>query len=68
MVKYPHVNVELAGQDGNAFFIIGRTASALRSAGVPKEEIDAFVGEATSGDYYHVLQTVTEWVTTDEEY
>ena len=60
--RYPEVQVQLSGQDGNAFAILGRTAKALRQAGVPQEEIDSFFAEATSGDYDHLLQTTMAWV------
>lgn len=62
-VKYPHVKVQLVGLDGNAFSILGRTARALRNGGVPKDEIDKFYKEATSGDYDNLLRTVMAWVT-----
>lgn len=61
-VRYPSITVELIGQDGNAFFIIGRVRQALRRAGVSMEEVDTFAEEAMSGDYDHVLQTVLTWV------
>jgi hypothetical protein len=60
--RYPDVQVQLAGEDGNAFAILGRTAQALRRAGVPQEEIDDYFAEATSGDYDHLLQTTMGWV------
>jgi hypothetical protein len=60
--RYPEVQVQLTGQDGNAFAILGRTAKALRQAGVAQEEIDSFFAEATSGDYDHLLQTTMAWV------
>jgi hypothetical protein len=60
--RYPEVQVQLSGQDGNAFAILGRTAAAMRQAGVPSEEIDAFFAQATSGDYDHLLQTTMAWV------
>ena len=60
--RYPEIQVQLSGQDGNAFAILGRTAAALRQAGVPQEEIDSFFAEATSGDYDHLLQTTMAWV------
>lgn len=63
--KYPNVEVQLTGQDGNAFFIIARVNKALKKAGVSKEEIDAFMEDAMSGDYDHVLQTVMKWVNVD---
>lgn len=60
--KYPEVYVQLSGEDGNAFYIIARTRHALKGAGVPTAEIDAFQAEATSGDYDNVLNTVRAWV------
>jgi Domain of unknown function (DUF4314) len=60
--RYPDVQVQLSGEDGNAFAILGRTAAALRAAGVPQQEIDTFFAEATSGDYDHLLQTTMAWV------
>ena len=50
--------VRLAGEDGNAFAILGRVRRAMRVAGWPKDAIDRFLAEATSGDYDHLLQTV----------
>lgn len=62
--KYPDVEVQLSGEDGNAFFIMGRVARALRDAGIKQPEIDAYQAEAMSGDYDHVLQTTMRWVVT----
>ncbi len=66
-MKYPHINVRLVGEDGNAFAILGRVNHALRMAKVPKEERDAFIKEATSGDYNHLLATCMDWVNCDGE-
>lgn len=60
---YPEVEVQLTGEDGNAFFIISRTMRALRKAGVPRQHVEAFRIEAMSGDYNNVLNTVAKWVT-----
>ncbi len=60
--KYPEVEVELVGQDGNAFAIMGRVMGALKSAGVSKEEIDQYYAESTSGDYDNLLRTAMAWV------
>ena len=60
--RYPDIQVQLTGQDGNAFAILGRTTGALRRAGLPQEEIDDYVAEATSGDYDHLLHTTMAWV------
>lgn len=56
------IEVELTGRDGNAFAILGAVRHALRNAGVPRSEQDAFWNEATSGDYDHLLQTAMRWV------
>lgn len=61
-VKYPHIHVQLTGENGNAFSIIGRVRRALEQAEVPRQERQAFVEEATRGDYDHVLQTCMRWV------
>lgn len=60
--KYPHVDVQLTGEDGNAFAIIGRVRNAMRRAKVSESEVTAFTNEATSGDYDHMLQTCMKWV------
>lgn len=61
-VKYPDVTVQLIGADGNAFAILGKVQRALREAGADKAEIEDFMAEAMSGDYDHLLATVTAWV------
>ena len=55
--KYPNITVELSGQDGNAFAVLGAVSKALRRGNVDKAELDAFYAEATSGNYDHLLQT-----------
>lgn len=59
--RYPDVRIALVGEDGNAFSILGRAMRAAREAGVPKEEIDAYLAEARSGDYDHLLRITMEW-------
>jgi hypothetical protein len=61
-IKYPNIKVQLSGEDGNAFAIIGRCRQAMRRAGVPTEEVTKFCNEATAGDYNHLLQTCMKWV------
>jgi hypothetical protein len=59
--KYPNVEVQLTGRDGNAFGIIGRCMKVAKDNGVDKAEISKFVEECQSGDYQHLLRTVQEW-------
>jgi hypothetical protein len=61
MAKFD-IDVQLVGTDGNAFALLGRVTRALRQAGLPKSEEEAFVKEATSGDYDHLLRTCDAWV------
>jgi hypothetical protein len=61
--KYPAVEVELVGADGNAFNILGLVNRALRKGGASNAEVSAFVAEATKGDYNHLLAVVQSWVT-----
>ena len=63
--KYPDVKVQLTGEDGNAFAIMGRCGRAARRAGVPKEEIDKFYTECRSGDYDNLLNTCMTWFDCD---
>jgi len=49
--KYPDVTVQLTGNDGNAFAIMGACRKAARRAKVSAEEIDLFMKEATFSDY-----------------
>lgn len=61
--RYPHVHVQLTGEDGNVFAILGRVRRALAKAGVSDSEIKAFFDEATAaGSYDDVLLTVMRWV------
>lgn len=60
-VLYPDVEVQLSGEDGNAFILMAAVCGALRRAGYP-EAVNEFRMEATSGDYDHLLQTCMRYV------
>ncbi len=64
-IKYPHVHVQLTGQDGNAFMVLGLCQRAAQKAGLSKAEIDAFFKEAQAGDYDHLLATCMKWFDVD---
>jgi hypothetical protein len=61
MMPKTDVRVKLAGEDGNAFAILERVSEALKRGGYP-EMVEPFMKEAMSGDYDHLLRTVTEYV------
>ncbi len=59
---YPHIKVKLIGQDGNAFNLLG-ICKKEASKHLSKEEVDKFMEEATSGDYYDLLGVCMKWFT-----
>jgi len=59
--KYPIVTVQLTGQDGNAFYVLGLCQIAARKAGIPQEDINVFLREAKSGDYNHLLRVCMKY-------
>lgn len=60
--KHPEITVQLSGEDGNAFFILGKVQQAMSRAGLPQTKIDEWRDDAMSGDYDHLLQTCMAWV------
>lgn len=60
--KHPDIRVKLAGEDGNAYAILGRVCKAMRRGGVSPEDIKTYQSEAKSGDYDNLLVTTMEWV------
>lgn len=61
MIKYPEVQFQLVGIDGNAFSILGTAQKHARRAGLSKEQIEEYVNEATSGDYNNVISTTMKF-------
>tara|TARA_Y100000310_G_scaffold335418_2_gene417430 strand:+ start:209 stop:475 length:267 start_codon:yes stop_codon:yes gene_type:complete len=55
--EYGKVTVQLVGEDGNSFSIMGRVSLALRRAGWPPEKIKLVKDEMMSSDYDHLLRT-----------
>ena len=60
--KHSILGVKLVGKDANTSGILGKVASAMDEAGVPRSEVDAFMHAAMSHDYDHLLRTVMNWV------
>ena len=61
MAKYD-VAVELSGNDGNAFAVMGAVKSALKKAGASKEELDQYLADSMSGDYDNLIRVAMDWV------
>jgi len=59
-MKTERPTVKLIGRDGNAFAILATCRRAAKDAGWTKDEIAAFLAEATAGDYDHLLRTAME--------
>lgn len=63
-VKFPDVEVQMSGEDGNAFAIIGRVSQALKRAG-HVEGAKEFRAAAFGADSYDaILQLVLRTVET----
>lgn len=60
--KYPEVEVQLSGNDGNAYAIMGAVQRALRRAEVPQHEIEQYLNQSMSGDYDNLLRVAMNWV------
>ena len=63
MPTYPDIEVQLTGEDGNAFAIMGRVARELRKHKIEQKVIDEYTNKAMSGDYGNLLRTTAELVT-----
>jgi len=61
------VKMQLVGIDGNAFSIMGAFKSEARKQGWTNEEVSGVLKEAMSGDYNHLLATISSHVDMDEE-
>ena len=57
MPKYPEIEVQLSGVDGNAFAVHGAVRRRL-----PADVQAEFTAEALSGGYDHLLATAMKWV------
>lgn len=56
------VEVQLSGNDGNAFSIMASVKNALKKAGASKDEIDQYLSESMAGDYDNLIRVATDWV------
>jgi len=62
MPKYPEVEVQLVGEDGNTFAILGRCKKASKGK-ISDEQFEEFSNKFMSGDYNRALSTVQEYFT-----
>lgn len=63
-IKFPHIEVQLTGIDGNAFSIMGAVTKAMRRAGCEDADIQAYKDLCMSGDYDNLLQVTMRTVST----
>lgn len=49
-------NYSLIGIDGNAYSIMGYVSRAMKDTGHTKEEVDAYLKDAMSSDYSHLVR------------
>lgn len=58
---HPEIRLRMTDESQHALFIMGRAVAAMRRAGLPESERQAFLAEATSGTYADLLATVSRW-------
>jgi hypothetical protein len=61
MPKY-EVEVQLSGNDGNAYAVMASVKKALVKAGATPEEVEQYLSDSMSGDYDNLLRVAMEWV------
>ena len=62
-MEKPKMN--LVGEDGNVFAILGRASRALKQAGMPEQAKEMFDRVTQSGSYEEALRIVSEYVQTE---
>lgn len=60
--KYPLINAKVSQYNGRIEPVVGTIKRAMKRAGVPQHEIDAFVREAMASDFDHVLKVCMTYV------
>lgn len=61
------VKMQLAGQDGNAFSLLGAFRRTAIRQGWTSEEVAKVVDEAMQGDYDHLLRTLISNTEAEDE-
>jgi hypothetical protein len=61
-IKFPDVQVQLTGEDGNAFFIIGRVSRELKRAGHSDGAAEYRDAAMSCGSYDELLALTMETV------
>jgi hypothetical protein len=57
--------MDLVGQDGNIFFILGRASRLLKDAGQKEQAEEMFQRVTNSGSYHEALFIISEYVETE---
>lgn len=60
MRTHKKITLELAGLDGNAFVLMGAFSRQAKAEGWTREEINAVLDEAKSGDYANLLRVLMD--------
>lgn len=61
-VRYPNIEVQLLGEDGNSITIISKVQTAMVRAGLPDDVISEFTDEVEGQDHSDMVRTVLDWV------
>lgn len=61
-IKHPEVEVQLTGEDGNVFGVIGRVSRALKRAGLPDAAAEFTAAAFNAESYDEVLRLCMDTV------
>lgn len=59
LIYLDHLKLDISGPKGNAFCILGIAQDYFRQCDVDKDDVSAFMTEAKSGNYDHLVKTFT---------
>ena len=66
LFHFDGVQLELLGQDGNIFAILGRASALLKRAGMKDQADEMFQRVTASGSYGQALNIISEYVETEQ--
>jgi hypothetical protein len=68
MIVNKKVKLQLAGRDGNAFFLMAAFSHQAKREGWKREEIDAVLAECKKANYEHLLCTLIDHCEEPDEF
>lgn len=64
---FPSIKINIAGPDGNAYYIMGLIQTLLIEIGYNKDQIDEVINDMKSSDYEHLCNVAKKYVVLFED-